>query len=183
MDDSDEALIERHRAGDRDAFPELMRRHQRSIYFFALRMSGREEDARDLTQRTFLRAFRALDGFEGRASFRSWVHRIASNLARNHHRDRTRVTWVEADENHNPSEPQVVEALSNQDRRSKIQDAVEGLAPRQQAVLKLRVYQDLSFKEIAAREGITPGNARVHYHLAVKALKERMRPSGEGVQP
>lgn len=179
MDDSDEALIDRHKAGDGAAFAELVRRHQRPIYFFALRMSGSPEDARELSQRIFLRAFRSLGGFEGRSSFRTWLFQIAANLCRNHHRDTTRASFVPVTEGQGAAPAAALGALVAQAERAQLRDAVEGLPPRQRAVLALRVYEDLSFKEIAQREGISEGNARVSYHLAVKALKATLDPATE----
>lgn len=179
MEVTDEVLVERFRQGDRAAFSELVSRHQRSIYHFALRMSGREEDARDLTQRTFLRAYSALAGFEGRSSVRTWLHRIVGNLCRNHHRDTHRVTFVEVDDADAPEAPKVLDVLTSHQTLGQLREAVEALPPRQRSVLTMRVYEDLPFRDIAEREGITEGNARVSYHLAVKALKARL---GEDAQ-
>lgn len=172
---TDEDIIARHRLGDREAFTELVQMYQRPIYYFALRMSGSEEDARDLTQRTFLRAYKALDRFEGRSSLKTWLFQIVGNLCRNHHRDGSRVEWVpEEDAGPLSVEPVAELALEASGMKAELKDAVGLLPPRQQSVLALRVYEDLPFKEIAKREGISVGNARVTYHLAVKALKERL---------
>src|SRR3982074_1712947 len=79
---SDEELVARSRTGDADSFNQLVRRWERPIFALAYRTLGREEDARDVTQETFLRAFRALPGFKGDAKFSSWLYRIALNLCR-----------------------------------------------------------------------------------------------------
>src|SRR5438876_8660342 len=79
---TDEELVARSQRGDADSFNELVLRWERPIYALAYRTIGREEDARDVCQETFLRAFRALPGFRGQAKFSSWLYRIALNLCR-----------------------------------------------------------------------------------------------------
>src|SRR6185312_3427929 len=79
---SDEELVARSRGGDLDSFNQLVLRWERPIYALAYRVIGREEDARDVAQETFLRAFRALSGFKGQAKFSSWLYRITLNLCR-----------------------------------------------------------------------------------------------------
>ena len=79
---SDEELVARSIGGDLDSFNQLVLRWERPIYALAYRVIGREEDARDVVQETFLRAFRALRGFKGQAKFSSWLYRIALNLCR-----------------------------------------------------------------------------------------------------
>src|SRR4029434_5863102 len=79
---TDEELVDRSRTGDTESFNQLVRRWERPIFALAYRTLGREEDARDVTQETFLRAFRALPGFKGDAKFSSWLYRIALNLCR-----------------------------------------------------------------------------------------------------
>src|ERR1700687_4583644 len=82
MTGTDEELVARSIGGDADSFNELILRWERPIYSLAYRVIGREEDARDVCQETFLRAFRALSGFRGQAKFSSWIYRIALNLCR-----------------------------------------------------------------------------------------------------
>src|SRR5262245_24846119 len=79
---TDEELVARSKTGDIDSFNQLVKRWERPIFALAYRTLGREEDARDVTQETFLRAFRALSGFKGDAKFSSWLYRIALNLCR-----------------------------------------------------------------------------------------------------
>ena len=79
---SDEELVTRSRGGDVDSFNQLILRWERPIYALAYRVIGREEDARDVCQETFLRAYRSLGGFKGQAKFSSWLYRIALNLCR-----------------------------------------------------------------------------------------------------
>src|SRR5215210_4253379 len=94
MASTDEELVARSRGGDLDSFNQLVLRWERPIYALAYRVIGREEDARDVTQETFLRAFRALSGFKGDAKFSSWLYRIALNLCRDWRRKERRAPVV-----------------------------------------------------------------------------------------
>src|SRR5256885_17107157 len=93
---SDEELVTRSMGGDADSFNELVLRWERPIYALAYRVIGREEDARDVCQETFLRAYRALAGFRGQAKFSSWLYRIALNLCRDWVRRERRAPVVQA---------------------------------------------------------------------------------------
>ena len=95
---TDEELVARSRTGDTESFNQLVRRWERQIFALAYRTLGREEDARDVTQETFLRAFRALNGFRGQAKFSSWLYRIALNLCRDWVRRERRTPIVQASE-------------------------------------------------------------------------------------
>src|ERR671910_1079981 len=98
MSRSDEELVTRSRGGDADSFNQLILRWERPIYALAYRVIGREEDARDVCQDTFLRAYRALPGFKGDAKFSSWVYRIALNLCRDWIRPQRRSPTVQMPE-------------------------------------------------------------------------------------
>src|SRR6266853_381734 len=95
---TDEELVARSRTGDTESFNQLVRRWERPIFALAYRTLGREEDARDVTQETFLRAFRALPGFKGDAKFSSWLYRIALNLCRDWMRRDRRAPMVNVPE-------------------------------------------------------------------------------------
>ena len=95
---SDEELVARSRGGDLDSFNQLVLRWERPIYALAYRVIGREEDARDVAQETFLRAFRALSGFKGQAKFSSWLYRITLNLCRDWIRRERRTPIAQAPE-------------------------------------------------------------------------------------
>src|SRR6187431_3560235 len=95
---TDEELVARSMAGDADSFNQLVLRWERPIYALAYRVIGRDEDARDVAQETFLRAFRALPGFKGQAKFSSWLYRIALNLCRDWIRRQRRAPTVQLPE-------------------------------------------------------------------------------------
>ena len=98
MASSDEELVTLSQAGDLDSFNQLVLRWERPIYALAYRVIGREEDARDVAQETFLRAFRALKGFKGQAKFSSWLYRITLNLCRDWIRREKRTPIAQAPE-------------------------------------------------------------------------------------
>lgn len=172
-DPEERSWIERARAGEARAFEELVRRHQKPIYGLAMRMLRDHDDADDIAQRTFLRAWDHLHDFEGRCAFRSWLFRICMNLCKNHHRDRARFIDVE-----NPPEPAAEavgsERMERETMLEKLREAVATLPPKQRATVEMRIYQDLPFKEIAAALETTENSSKVSFHLAVKTLKGRL---------
>src|SRR4030095_8255657 len=101
---TDEELVAKSMSGDADSFNQLILRWERPIYALAYRVIGREEDARDVVQETFLRAFRALPGFKGQAKFSSWLYRIALNLCRDWMRRQKRTPTVQMPEGIDPVE-------------------------------------------------------------------------------
>lgn len=169
---SDRELLKELQAGRRESFDELFRRHQRSIYFLALRTLGNEEDAMEITQQAFVRAFKAAPRFEGRSSFKTWLYRITVNLCKNQIARSPKASEVPfADvEDRLAAEPDIV---PDQDgRRRLVREALETLPERQRQVVMLRVYEELSFKEIAKVLGCSAGSAKVNYHYAVRGLKK-----------
>jgi len=188
-----ETLVRRSVEGDREAFEMLVRRHQEEIYRFFRRACRTDEDARDQTQLAFVRAYRNLAGFEGRASFRTWLFRIATNLARNYHRDRGRKPEVslttgggdDGEERERPvpaDDPSALDRLDHGQRREILRAAVATLPPRQQAVVVWRIYHDMTFAEIAQVEEITANNAKVSFCHAVKNLKKALAGIGRGAE-
>src|SRR3990167_7763840 len=119
MTSTDEDLVARSRGGDVESFNELILRWERPIYARAYRVIGREEDARDVCQETFLRAFRALPGFKGQAKFSSWIYRIALNLCRDWIRRQRRTPVVQM-----PEDAEAVERMAIRDPVESIEDLV-----------------------------------------------------------
>lgn len=158
---TDEELVARSMAGDVDSFNQLVTRWERPIYALAYRVIGSDEDARDVTQETFLRAFRALPGFQGQAKFSSWLYRIALNLCRDWIRRKKRAPIVDM-----PAEIDVVELAAEQGPVESIEDLVarremsrivaEGmtlLPEEQRTAIVLKEYHGLTFQEIADLQG------------------------------
>jgi RNA polymerase sigma-70 factor, ECF subfamily len=166
-------------AGDESAFGQLIRRHQDLVFDIVRRYTARVEDARDLSQRSFLKAFqaarRALRRLNRREElpFRAWLLRIAINLGKNHARQerrwqRTSVTVLDSCASPAPS---ALDALERAQRQQMARSAVLQLPRGQREVLTLRVDGELAFAEIAEILGISENNAKVHFHHAVKRLK------------
>src|SRR6478736_7907205 len=116
---TDEELVARSRAGDLDSFNQLVLRWERPIYALAYRVIGREEEARDVCQDTFLRAYRALPGFKGQAKFSSWLYRIALNLCRDWIRRQRRAPIVQP-----PEDVDVMELAAAAEPTESIEDVV-----------------------------------------------------------
>ena len=157
MMSTDEELVARSKSGDTDSFNQLVKRWERPIFALAYRTLGREEDARDVTQETFLRAFRALGGFKGDAKFSSWLYRIALNLCRDWIRKDRRTPVVAVPEGvemeqlaaeGGPSE--TVEDLAARAELSRVvEHAMEKLPAEQRHAIILKEYHGLTFQEIA----------------------------------
>jgi RNA polymerase sigma-70 factor (ECF subfamily) len=173
--DPDLALVQRFRAGERRAFEELVRRHQRAIWRVARRYLRNDADASDVAQQTFVRAYRALEGFRGAASVRSWLYRIAINLSLNHMRDHAREQPAEIPEGSLTQKATGPQRILASEEAAQLRAAVAELPPKQRMVLELRVFDELSFREVAELADCTENAAKVNFHYAVKRLKEILR--------
>jgi RNA polymerase sigma-70 factor, ECF subfamily len=154
---SDEELVARSRGGDLDSFNQLVLRWERPIYALAYRVIGREEDARDVAQETFLRAFRALGGFKGQSKFSSWLYRITLNLCRDWIRRERRTPIAQAPEGvdlvelageSTPSES-IEDLVSRKQLSEAVAKAMALLPDEQRTAIILKEYHGLTFQEIA----------------------------------
>lgn len=170
--DIDGALVARARRGERGAFDELVKRHQRGLWRLVRRYVKNDADAADVAQQAFVRAFRALDRFRGEASVRSWLYRIGINVALNHVRDRGREQPSDTAGDELTVDAVAPGAMLTAERAKALREAVAELPPKQRMVLELRVYDDLSFREVAALADCTENAAKVSFHYAVKRLRE-----------
>ena len=164
-------LLARARNGDDSAFESLVRMYQRQVYTFLYRLSSNMEDAMELTQSTFVKAWISLGQFRGESSFKTYLYRIAANAWRNTVRDRVRRRLVDLDNvtlvsDQNPHLD--LEASREQDL---LWNLVDRLPPRQKEVLVLRIREGVSFEETARIMGCTTGSAKASYHHAVSRLK------------
>src|SRR5574341_1378198 len=178
----DEALVHSFMEGDSTAFDQLVRRHEELVLRIVRRYARDVDDARDLSQKTFVRAFEAARRSFSRpcgerAPFRRWLIRIAVNLARNHARDASR--WGRAAPAtvreleglaHRGAEP--LAKLIDAERAARVRRAVLELPPRQREVITLRLDAELPFSEIAAALEITENAAKVSFHHAAKRLRD-----------
>jgi RNA polymerase sigma-70 factor, ECF subfamily len=168
MGPSDRELIERFRAGRRDAFTELMSRNERRIYNLAYRMLGGPEDARDATQEAFLSCYRNLAGFRGDAEFSTWLHRIAVNACYDLLRRRRQTLSLDEE----PAEG-IAAVPDHADRAvatADVQRALMSVRPEFRAVLVMHELQDLPLEEIAATLEVPVGTVKSRLHRGRAAL-------------
>src|SRR6188508_1174532 len=152
MASTDEELVARSRGGDLDSFNQLVLRWERPIYALAYRVIGREEDARDVAQETFLRAFRALSGFKGQAKFSSWLYRITLNLCRDWiRRERRAPVAIDLIELASEAEPaeSIEDLVARRELGRAVARAMAMLPEEQRTAIVLKEYHGLTFQEIA----------------------------------
>ncbi len=174
-------LVREIRAGDGDAFETLVREHQTRVYNLALRMTGNEEDALDISQETFLKAWRTLGKYRGDCSLGSWLYRIASNLSidllrKNKRRQTEKVVSLDdPGEDDRPlelpdlrEEPQTI--LEREENRRAVWECLEKLPEEQKIILVLRDVNGLSYEEIAASMGLELGTVKSRIFRAREKL-------------
>lgn len=179
--DEDNALIEKTLAGEQEAFDDLVRKYQRQIYSLLYRMVGNHDDASDLLQKAFMKAYTGLRGFERRSSFKTWVYQIAINLAKNFYRDRSRVEQVPIDEVVIARNPRTVEQLISQEQRLRLRQSLAYLPEKQRITVMLRTQENKKFDEIAEIMSCSLGTAKANYHHAMQKLKALMKERDEGL--
>lgn len=169
---TDEALIAAWRAGDEQAAAELVRRHARVVARFLAGAGAADADLDDLVQETFIRAFRALHRFRGECRFRTWLLAIGGNALKDHGRRAARARVVPLDDDLRATDGDPHERAEAGEAEARLAAGVARLPRLQREVFLLRAQQGLEYDEIARALGTTEGAARVHYHHAVKRLKE-----------
>jgi RNA polymerase sigma-70 factor, ECF subfamily len=170
---SDAALIAAWQGGDEQAAAELVRRHARALARFLVGGGAPEADLDDLVQETFIRAFRAVGRFRGQCRYRTWLLTIGGNVLKDAMRRARRahlVPLADADVRATDGDPH--ERAVAGEAEGRLQERLQRLPRMQREVFLLRAQQGLEYEEIAAALRTTPGAARVHYHHAVKRLKE-----------
>ena len=183
---ADLAAVRRCLAGESDAFGELVARWQDRIYAAVYRMTGDAEDARDLAQETFLRAWSNLRSFAGGAAFGTWLYSIALNQVRSEMRKRSAqkrgaplsldAPVGEGDRGIDPADPApgARRRLETAEHAALVRDAIARLDPEFREVLVLREFQDLSYEEIAASVGVPVGTVRSRLFRAREELRVRL---------
>ncbi len=172
--DEDLDLITRTEAGEREAFNDLVRKYQKPLYALLYRMVGNPEDASDLLQKAFVKAFTGLKSFERRSTFKTWLYQIAINLAKNVYRDRARIEQVPIDNVVIRRNPRTIENLIIKENRQLLRQALASLPEKQRITLMLRVQEEKKFEEIAAIMECSLGTAKANFHHAVQKLKVLM---------
>ena len=184
---SDEELVTRSIGGDADSFNQLVLRWERPIYALAYRVIGREEDARDVCQETFLRAFRALNGFRGQAKFSSWLYRIALNLCRDWIRRQRRAPVSQlpedADAIEMASETGPVESIEDLVARRElsaiVEEAMSELSEEQRTAIILKEYHGMTFQEIADMQGCPLSTVKTRLYQGLSLLRRRLEQQGQ----
>lgn len=168
----DQDLVEEVKTGSTKAFSLLVQRHQQAMVRVALRLTRDMEMAEDVVQESFLKAYQKLGSFEGRSSFKSWLYQITMNTAKNRLRSLPREN-INVDDLQMAVNGHVDAGLEDGDVREQIQTEIEKLPERQRLALTLRIFDDLSFKEIAEIMGCPYDTAKANYRHALLKLKDR----------
>jgi RNA polymerase sigma-70 factor (ECF subfamily) len=169
-------LIERAREGDREAFGQLVSRHRDAVYRFAVRWLADPDQALDVAQDVFVRAFDGLKGYRGDSRFRTWLFSITLNAARSvarKHKRRGEVrlnTGAEFPDIRTPPDAKAARA----DAYARAAAELSELPEKQRGAVTLRIYEGLSFKEIGEIIGCSEGSARVNYHHGIQKLRETL---------
>src|SRR4051812_20334322 len=183
---SDEELVARSIGGDPDSFNQLVLRWERPIYALAYRVIGREEDARDVCQETFLRAFRALNGFKGQAKFSSWLYRIALNLCRDWIRRERRAPVAQAPEGvdiielageSTPSES-IEDLVARREIGRAVARAMAVLPDEQRTAIVLKEYHGLTFQEIADLLDCPLSTVKTRLYQGLTVLRRQLARDG-----
>jgi RNA polymerase sigma-70 factor, ECF subfamily len=183
------SVVARAKAGDRKAFGELVRSTQRRVFMTALRIMGNDDDARDVTQDAFVRAYRGLSSFDGRSEFFTWLYRIVVNVALNHQRKSRRQRAVSLEEmqlsdslqQRAGGDPR--QALEYKRMLLETRQALEELTPVLRATVVLVVMEGMPYREVAAVLECSEGTVAWRIHEARQKLRERLGKHLPGLAP
>jgi RNA polymerase sigma-70 factor (ECF subfamily) len=179
---TDEELVARSIRGDAESFNQLILRWERPIYALAYRTIGREEDARDVCQETFLRAFRALPAFRGQAKFSSWLYRIALNLCHDWLRRQRRAPVVQAPDDVDLDElaaatgpcESIEDLVARKNLGRLVECAVAQLPQEQRTAIILKEYHGLTFQEIADLVGCPLSTVKTRLYQGLTVLRREL---------
>ncbi len=167
----EQALVRRAKAGDSAAFDGLVRLHSRTVYQLAYRFCWDHDDADDITQETFVRAYEHLRTFRDGHPFSPWLRRIAVNCCLRFRKRSSRDEATSLDSASRDAAPALADTLASQDR---VHEELRGLPTRQRAAIVLFEMEGLSVAETAQAMGCTSGTVKRHLHRARNALRERL---------
>jgi RNA polymerase sigma-70 factor (ECF subfamily) len=186
---TDEELVARSIAGDTESFNQLILRWERPIYALAYRQIGREEDARDIVQDAFLRAFRALPGFKGEAKFSSWLYRITLNLCRDFMRRARRAPFTPVPEGADLEDmasakssraESIEDVVTRKDLSRHVALAMGTLPEEQRSAILLKEYHGLTFQEIAELQGCPLSTVKTRLYQGLTVLRRELDRRGTG---
>ena len=184
---TDEVIVQRALGGDAEAFGELVRRWERRIFALSYGLLGREEDARDATQETFLAAFRNLRGFRGEAKVSSWLHRIAVNQCLTRQRRAKVRNEAALDEGEDasdfaaPLEQSPASVVEGRQRTAAVRRALSGLPVELRQVVVMKEFEELTFREIAEALDLPLSTVKSRLYTGLKQLQLRLAKFGEEV--
>jgi RNA polymerase sigma-70 factor, ECF subfamily len=187
MTRTDEELVALSMGGDVESFNQLVVRWERPIYALAYRVIGREEEARDVVQETFLRAFRGIGNFRGQAKFSSWVYRIALNLCRDWIRRERRapilptpegVDVIELAANQGPVES-IEDLVARNDISKVVADLMTRLPEEQRTAIILKEYHGMTFQEIADLQGVPLSTVKTRLYQGLNVLRRHLQQQGK----
>lgn len=168
----DAALIKRWKEGDQLAATMIVERHAAALARFAA-SSGVREQVDELVQDTFVRAFNSIDSFRSDSTLRTWLFTIQKRLVLDRRRaERRQANVVDLEEGHAVQAYDALDSMVADETAARVRKAVDSLSPMQREVFLLRVTDGMAYSEIAQIVGSTEGACRVHYHNAMRAIKE-----------
>ena len=179
--------VQRSQDGDQEAFSELVRKYQKRVYYLAYGMLGNREDALDISQEAFLKAFRFLKGFQGGGGFYTWIYRIAHNLSIDFMRKEWRKKNLEYHDNQDlteeedpivgvPSASHPGQEMAQKELNRVVMDAIQSLPEQHRSVILLREIEGLSYEDIAKTLGIRKGTVMSRLHYARQELQKNLMP-------
>jgi RNA polymerase sigma-70 factor (ECF subfamily) len=183
--ETDQEAIQRVLAGDGEGFRSLVERHSRALFRIAYRITGNEADAEDVVQESFIRAYRGMAQYDGRATFQAWIYRIASNYALDLLAAKKRRNWeqIDGDADHGglldslPAASPTPERLAASSQvREQVESALGALTDLERTAFVLRHFEGLPLDEIGAAMGINLNSVKQSVFRAVQKLRVALRP-------
>jgi RNA polymerase sigma-70 factor, ECF subfamily len=171
-EDDREAILACQR-GDRGAFDRLVERHQRDVYRLCFRYVNNHEDAADLAQDSFVKAYKAIGRFRGDSAFSTWLYRIAVNTCLNFRAARKMAQEELSESLADPGKP-VVQRMQERELSQQVREAVTRLPEKQRATLILKIYHDLTHEEVAGILGSSVGTVKANLFHAVGNLRKML---------
>lgn len=172
--DMDAALVDRYLTGDMGAFDELMIRYERQIYRVCYRFVENRDDAMDLAQEVFIKAFEHLPTFRRESSLKTWLYRIAMNHCINHKKKHAQ-EFVEVTEFTGSISPSIQAHLEDEEQRAHFRSLVKHLPPKQKAILEMRINEQLSYEEIARMSGRSVSTIKASVFFALEKLRKLVK--------
>ncbi len=172
VNENDEYWVARAQAGNSEAFEHLVRRHQRGVYAFCRRLTGNHDEADDIAQEAFVRAYRSMARFRGESRFGTWLRQIALNLVRSRARKQRRFPTSALDPDTLPSRmaPGSEDPLGSR----RLQAAVRDLPEKQRHTLVLKIYEEMTHAEVACLMGCTIGTVKANLFHALRHLRRQL---------